>query len=71
MQGGSERKDKRSRYSAGCGNGNVAGPHPENLLLGSCASLGIAVLLLHQPELHEAEHPRKRRGILKVVGTRQ
>lgn len=48
---------QEKHYSAGCGSGRVAGPHPENLLLGSCASLGIAVLLLHQPELHVAEHP--------------
>lgn len=38
----------------------VVGPHPENLLLGSCASVGIAVLLLHQPELHEVEHPMEK-----------
>lgn len=56
VRGVSERRSKRSRCLAGSGNGNVAGPHPENFLLGFCASLGIAVLLLHQPELHEAEH---------------
>lgn len=60
MQGESERKGKRSRCPAGCGNSKVAGPHPENLLLGSCAFLGIAVLPLHQPELHEGEHPMEK-----------